>query len=190
MQAEQVFRIAIIGGGLGGLYAALAIHHHCPSPHIQIDVYEQAAEYKEIGAGVGIGPNAAKLIEKIGLGAEARRIAGKRTDIWITFRRYDTGGEVVTIPMPPDAGQLLQLPMHRAEFLDLLIQAIRQRGAATLHTKKQCRTLEDQGDKMLVTFADGTSTSANLVIGADGIHSAVRANYVDDDPQYGGMVIY
>lgn len=190
MWEEQPFRIAIIGGGLGGLYAALAIHYHCHSAHIQIDVYEQAAEYKEIGAGVGIGPNAAKLIENIGLGDEACKIAGKRNDIWITFRRYDTGGEVVTVTMPPDAGKLLQLPMHRAEFLDLLTQAIRQRGAATLHTKKQCRKLEEQGDSMVVTFADGSTTSANLVIGADGIHSAVRANYVDDQPQYGGMVVY
>lgn len=190
MRMKQPFRIAIIGGGLGGLYAALAIHYHCQLSQIQIDVYEQAAEYKEIGAGVGIGPNAAKLIENIGLGDEARKIAGKRNDIWITFRRYDTGGEVVTVTMPPDAGNLSQLPMHRAEFLELLIEAIRERSAGTLHTKKQCRKLEEQGDSMLITFTDGTTTSANLVIGADGIHSAVRGNYIDDQPQYGGMVVY
>lgn len=136
-----MFRIAIVGGGLGGLFAALSIHHHCSSQAIQIDIYEQAAQYKEIGAGVGIGPNAARLIEKLGLGDEARKIAGKRDDVWFTFRRYDTGDEVLTVPMP-ETGKMLQLPMHRAEFLDLLVQTIKQRGAATLHTRKQCRKLE------------------------------------------------
>ena len=60
------FRIAIIGGGIGGLFAALSFHHHCKNTgaNIQIDVYEQAAQYKEIGAGVGLGINAARLIKE------------------------------------------------------------------------------------------------------------------------------
>ncbi|KAL2867833.1 uncharacterized protein BJX67DRAFT_371797 [Aspergillus lucknowensis] len=184
-----MFRIAIIGGGLGGLFAALSIHHHCGSQDVQIDVYEQAPEYKEIGAGVGIGPNAAALIEKLGLMEEARKIAGTRRHIWLSFRRYDNAEEVLTV-MTPKEGNVAQLPMHRAEFLELLVRTIRVRGAATLHTNKRCEGIEDQGDTVLVTFADGTTTSANLVIGADGIHSVVRSHYVSDNPQFGGMVVY
>lgn len=184
-----MFRIAVIGGGIGGLFATLAIHHHCQSEDIQIDVYEQATQYTEIGAGVGLGPNAAKLFQKIGLLEDALAIAGKRTETWFKFLRYDDGAEVLTISMAEQA-KTLQLPVHRAELLDMLVEAIKRRKAATLHTKKQCRTLEDRGDSMLVTFADGTTTTANLVIGADGIHSAVRACYVDDSPVYGGMVVY
>lgn len=135
------FRIAIIGGGIGGLFAALSIHHYCPTEDIQIDVYEQAAQYKEIGAGVAIGPNAARLIEKLGLLEEASKIAGKRGKDWFSFRRYDNGAEVLTIPIPEE-GRMLQLPMHRAEFLDLLVLAVGARGAATLHTNKQCQKLE------------------------------------------------
>jgi salicylate hydroxylase len=136
-----MFRIAVIGGGLGGLFVALSIHHHCASPDLQIDVYEQAAQYKEIGAGVAIGPNAARLIEKLGLLEETWKIAGKRGKHWFSFRRYDTGAEVLTV-FVPDQGKMLQLPMNRAEFLEVLVQAIKRRGAATLHTKKQCRKLE------------------------------------------------
>lgn len=136
-----MFRIAIIGGGIGGLFAALSIHHHCSSQDIQIDVYEQAAQYKEIGAGVAIGPNGARLIEKLGLLEEAWKIAGKRGKDWFSFRRYDDGAEILTVPIP-ETGRMLQLPMHRAEFLELLVRAVTDRGAATLHTNKQCRKLE------------------------------------------------
>ncbi|KAK7223395.1 hypothetical protein V2G26_011398, partial [Clonostachys chloroleuca] len=134
-----MFKIAIIGGGLGGLFAALSIHQHLTSENIQVDVYEQAPEYKEIGAGVGIGPNAAALAVKLGLQEKLAKIT---------------------------------------EFLQVLIDTVKERAAATLHTNKHCKSLEDQGETVLLTFADGTTTSANLVIGADGIHSATRKHYV------------
>lgn len=137
----QPFRIAIVGGGIGGLFAALAIHHHCKSENIHIDVYEQAPQYSEIGAGVGIGPNATKLIEKIGLIEETKKIAGKRGGIWFSFRRYDTGEEVLMVPSP-ETVKTPQLPMHRAEFLDVLVKAIQDRRAAILHTQKRCQRLE------------------------------------------------
>lgn len=136
-----MFRIAIIGGGIGGLVTALSLHHHCQSANIQIDIYEQANEYKEIGAGVGLGPNASRLIEKLGLVEEMRRIAGKRNHIWFTFRRYDTGAEVLRIEVP-EQDRRLHLPMHRADLLDLLVRETQRRSAAVLHTKKQCRKLE------------------------------------------------
>ncbi|KAF9883421.1 hypothetical protein FE257_003504 [Aspergillus nanangensis] len=184
-----MFRIAIIGGGIGGLFTALSIQHHCSSHDIQVDLYEQAPEYGEIGAGVGIGPNAAELVRKLGLMDEAMKIAGRRDGVWLSFRRYDTGAEVHTV-MAPSQGNSSQLPMHRADFLEILVQAVKSRKAATLHTDKRCTALEEQGDEMVITFADGTSSRANLVIGADGIHSVVRSHYVHDTAQYGGMVVY
>ncbi|KAH7153658.1 hypothetical protein EDB81DRAFT_649045 [Dactylonectria macrodidyma] len=184
-----MFKIAIIGGGLGGLFTALSIHQHSPSEDIQIDIYEQAPEYKEIGAGVGIGPNAAGLAVKLGLQEELAKITGTREGIWLSFRRFDDGSDVHTVRIPGE-GNTPHFSLHRAEFLELLIRAVQRRSAATLHTNKQCISLEDKGDTMLVTFVDGTTTSANLVIGADGIHSVARKHYVRDTPQYGGMVVY
>lgn len=136
-----MFRIAIIGGGIGGLFAALSIKHHCARDDIQIDIFEQAPEYGEIGAGVGIGPNAAELLKKLGLLEATSKIAGDRHGIWLSFRRYDTGAEVYTARTPTQ-GNTTQLPMHRAEFLDILVQAVEGRGAATLHTEKYCQMLE------------------------------------------------
>ena len=138
---ERPFRIAIVGGGIGGLCAALQLHYRCKNFNIAIDVYEQASQYAEIGAGVGIGVNAAKLLHRIGIGDDMNAIAGYRNGIWFTFRRYDNGGEIVTVPAN-DAQKVRQSPVHRAEFLDLLLRTVRARGAATLHNKKLCCKIE------------------------------------------------
>ncbi|KIY02000.1 uncharacterized protein Z520_02138 [Fonsecaea multimorphosa CBS 102226] len=181
-------RVAIIGGGIGGLCTALSLHHHCRSD-VDIDVYEQARQYKEIGAGVGIAVNAAKLLHKIGIGETVGKIAGKRTGIWIMFRKFDDGSEVVTVPSV-DTDEVKQLPVHRAEFLDLLVDIVREKDAARLHTNKRCRKLTEQGDEVLIEFDDGTTATANLVVGCDGIHSAVRAQFTSDNPDYSGRIAY
>lgn len=143
---DSPFRIAIVGGGIGGLFCALSIHYHCTSAGVKnfkIDVYEQAAQYKEIGAGVGLGINAAKLMHKLGggLGDRLNAMAGKRSGVWISFRRFDDSGEIVTIPAN-DTGNIKQAPCARSDLLDLLRETVEERKAATLHTKKACRTIE------------------------------------------------
>ena len=141
--SESPFRIAIIGGGIGGLFGALSIHHHCTftGAHFKIHVYEQASQYKEIGAGVGIGINAARLIHKLGIGDRLNAIAGHRTGVWISFRRFDDSAEIVTLPVN-DNQTVRQAPCARTDFLDLLKDAVEDRKAATLHTKKACQKLE------------------------------------------------
>ncbi|OBT70703.1 hypothetical protein VF21_10252 [Pseudogymnoascus sp. 05NY08] len=147
---REPFTVAIIGGGIGGLFAALSVHHHCAALGISINVYEQTSEYKEIGAGVGVGVgvgigiNAALLIHKLGLGEAANKIAGDRNGVWLAFRRSDNGAEIVT----------------------------------------------DIGDKVRLEFADSTSATAHLVIGADGIHSSLRSQFAFDNPRYSGKIVY
>ncbi len=137
-----MFRIAVVGGGLGGLFAALSIHHHCSSNDIQIDVYEQAAQYKEIGAGVAIGPKR----------SEANR------ETWPVGRHMENRGEEREGLVFPSAA--MTMAMRSSQFLSLRparccscqciernsskcsVRAVTSRGAATLHTNKQCRQLE------------------------------------------------
>lgn len=135
---RPLFRIAVIGGGIGGLCTALSLHQHCGNA-VSIDVYEQASQYKEIGAGVGIGVNAAKILYKLGVGSEVAKIAGIREAVWISFRKFDDGSDVVTVPTPDM--EFKQLPVHRAEFLDLLLNFVNERKAANLHTHKRCRKI-------------------------------------------------
>lgn len=189
MDASPPFRIAVIGGGIGGLFCALSLHHHVKH-RLHIDIYEQASQYREIGAGVGLGPNAAKLFHEIGIGDRLNAIAGHRNGVWISFRRYDTGAELVTIPSV-ETSKVRNTPVARSEFLDTLIDVIRERNAATLHTNKRCVGLSEQSpDQITIQFADSTTATANLVIAADGIHSAVRAQFASDKPVFGGMIAY
>jgi salicylate hydroxylase len=136
---SKSLRIAIVGGGLGGLMAALCVHSFCGSTAVKIDVYEQASEYKEIGAGVSLGRNTLRVIKQIGLYEQTYAMAGK-TDSWLSARRYDTGEETVRIRA--DGDEPSHLPVHRAEFLALLVQTIKERAAATLHPNKKCLTIE------------------------------------------------
>lgn len=134
------FHVAIIGGGIGGLTTALSLAHHCPGTII--DVYEQAPEYSEIGAGVGIAVNAARVLHKLGVGKAANAISGERNRIHRTMRRWDNGEEIVTVPADFDQPEIRQLSVHRAEMLDVLLHAIKERGIAALHTNKKCVKLE------------------------------------------------
>lgn len=207
---SEPFRIAIIGGGIGGLFCALAIHHHHQqqpttlSGHvddnkskrdIQIDVYEQAPEYREIGAGVGVGINAARLLHRLVLGPGLLKVAGRRQGTWFTFRRFEDSREVVSIPdADAEPGDVRQSPCARSDLLELFLGAVRERGAARLHTEKACAgvsVLNDGDDEEVgngrkgkgeveVRFRDGTSAVADLVIGCDGVHSVVRDQFVTD----------
>ncbi|KAH8692607.1 hypothetical protein BGW36DRAFT_302360 [Talaromyces proteolyticus] len=185
--AKSSLRIAVIGGGISGLFAALSLHYHCGS-QVSIDIYEQASQYKEIGAGVGIGVNAVKLLDKIGLGERVAAISGDRNGVWISFRRFDDNAEIITVPAVE--GKVRQCSVHRAEFLDILLAAIKERGAARLWTNKQCRSISNNGSDVTVHFVDNTSSTADLVIGCDGIHSVIRSQYIVDKPQYSGRIAY
>lgn len=142
------FRIAIVGGAIGGLTCALFLDHFCRQvpaqdgnklPPIAIDVYEQASEYKEIGAGVGLGINAAKLIHHIkGVGAAMNDIQGRTDSSWFTFCRWDNGKFITHIDSPiKDDDVVRPSSMARSEFLDVLLGFIRERNVATLHTNKK-----------------------------------------------------
>ncbi|KAH8800649.1 hypothetical protein F5884DRAFT_824845 [Xylogone sp. PMI_703] len=186
---SEPLRIAIVGGGIGGLFAALSIQHFCKHEDVIVDVYEQAREYKEIGAGVSIGINAVNLLKEIGLYDEVRAITSDLQDVWVSVRRYDNGGEIVTM-RSGNKEDPSHFPVHRAEFLDLLVRAVKRRGLASLHNNKKCIKLEEVGDTMILTFADGSRVTADLVVGADGIHSCVRSHFLHDDAKFGEMVVY
>lgn len=140
---NEPFRIAVVGGGIGGLSCALFLHHHCSNSGaiVKIDVYEQASQYKEIGAGVGLGINAARLIHQIGIGEKLNEVAGHRSGVWISFRRFDNSEEVVTIPTN-DTQKVKQAPAARTDLLDLLRETLEESNAATLHVKKACQRVE------------------------------------------------
>jgi salicylate hydroxylase len=194
MASPGSFSVIIVGGGIGGLTMALSIAHHVPGLK-QITVYEQAPQYGEIGAGIGIGVNAGRILKRLGVYDDANAISGNRNGVHRQLRRWDTGEEIVTVrAMDETEDGVRQLSVHRAELLDVLLAKIKATGCAQLVTNKRAVEVVDSSDtQATVRFADGSSASANLIVAADGIHSALRqqlAKGIDTPVHYSGRIAY
>ncbi|KAK0672519.1 hypothetical protein QBC41DRAFT_362395 [Cercophora samala] len=188
--SKRPFEIAIIGGGIAGLTTALFLHHFCPEGSVEINIYEQAEQYREIGAGINLGVNATKLLHQIGLGDQINAIAGSKDGVFFTLRRWDNSEEITTI-YSNDSGKIRQAAVSRAELLQVLLDAIKERNAATLHTKKKCQSVTNTKSGVKITFSDNTTTTSSLLIAADGIHSPIRNQFLPNTPPlYSGKIVY
>ena len=137
------FRIAIVGGGIGGLTAALSLATFNPSlVSSNITVYEQASEYSEIGAGVSLGIQAARVLQKLGVWEAADAISGHRSSVHRSNRRWDNDELIVDAPASSSDEKVRQLWLHRAELIEILYDEIRRRGCATLETDKRVTKVE------------------------------------------------
>jgi salicylate hydroxylase len=178
-------RIAIVGGGIGGLTAALAFQ----ARGLAVTVFEQAEVLREIGAGVSIHPNAARLLKRVGFEDQLRKIGSPITGI--TLR--SSQGEAITTPEGPatpafsaDVG--VGYNVHRADFLNLLFSAL-PRG--TVNLGHRCIQLKEDGDRVHLSFANGASAEADIVIGADGIRSVVQREIgLESRPTSEGIMAY
>jgi 2-polyprenyl-6-methoxyphenol hydroxylase-like FAD-dependent oxidoreductase len=160
-------KIAIIGGGIGGLTAAVALARR----GLAAEVYEQAPVLEEIGAGVGLWSNALAALESIGLSGKVTQLAVQVARQGI--RRSD-GAWLMCIPaevMTARWGAGLVL-VHRAELQQLLAAEL---DPEVIHLGARCTEVEANGDSAIARFADGREVQADVLVGADGVHSVVRA---------------
>src|SRR6201987_3453671 len=160
-------RIAIVGGGIGGLAAALALR----ARGVEVVVFEQAEALREIGAGVSIHPNAARLLKRAGLDHPLQKIGSPIAGIALRTSL----GEPITTPAGPATPAFTKddqgYNVHRASFLNLIFDAL-PKGMVTLGHR--CIQLSEEADRIHLSFANGASTEADVVIGADGIRSVVQ----------------
>jgi salicylate hydroxylase len=177
-------RVAIIGGGIGGLTAANALLR----AGAEVSVYEAAGELKEIGAGVALHANAMRVLRFIGVEDGVRKVAG-RTDYAVT--RDGVTGRLISRTSRAKQAELLGIEpatVHRADLLDVLAAAL---PAGTVALGKRCVGVESGGPAATARFADGSSAQADVLIGADGIHSGVRtALFGPDAPRFTGKICY
>jgi 2-polyprenyl-6-methoxyphenol hydroxylase-like FAD-dependent oxidoreductase len=176
-------RAAIIGGGIGGLTAAIALRNR----GIEAHVYERSPALMEVGAGISIWPNAVKALRALGLGEGLRSISPESGDF--ALRRWD-GSFISRTP----AGELKQrfgggvVLFHRAELLQLLAENF---GGGNLHLDHACVGIEEHGDGIVARFANGETARADVLIGADGLRSAVRSWLGHADPvRYAGYTAW
>jgi len=161
-------RVLVVGAGIGGLTAALALRESGFDAH----VYEQARVLREVGAGLALGANAVRVLHRLGL-AEALRTVGVRSESW-DFCDWQSGEVVGRVPLG-DAGEIRWgapfYNVHRADLHDVLRAAV---GEEHITLGAYCVSVDQDDTGAAAVFADGRRERGDLLIGADGIHSVVR----------------
>ena len=178
-------RIAVIGSGIGGLTAALSLRQ----AGFEVDVYEQAPALTHIGGGINMGPNAARVLIRLGLGEGLLR-EGVRP-IGTHQRRWDDGRTLQRAALNPQCEQLYGAPhitVHRADLLAVISSAL---PAERIHLGHRLTGFTDKDDHVEAGFDNGVRITPDILVGADGIHSAVRAMlFGDAATQFAGCVAY
>jgi salicylate hydroxylase len=178
-------RVAVIGAGIGGITAAVAMRQR----NIEVDVYEQSAAIGEIGAGVTLSPNAIKAYRALGLEAQIAAI-GYESDYQLV-RSWNTGNVISQVFRKGVYQKEFGAPylsVHRADLIEVLHRRLPDR---TVHLAARCVEVETGNTGARARFADGTEIEADIIVGADGIHSAVRRSlFGPEAPRFTGSVCW
>jgi len=181
-------RIAIIGAGIGGLTAALALLQR----GFDVQVIEQASQLAEIGAGVQISPNGNRVLSALGLGAAIEAAAseplGKRVRLWNTgqtWNLFDLGS------LSRERYGFPYLTLHRGDLHRVLVDAVRAARPDAITLGVKVDGLRREGARTIVQSAGRDVAVADLVVGADGVHSRVRQQlFGDDQPRFSGILAW
>jgi 2-polyprenyl-6-methoxyphenol hydroxylase-like FAD-dependent oxidoreductase len=175
-------RIIVIGGGIGGLTAAIALVR----VGIDAQIYEHAPALTEVGAGIALGPNATHALDAIALGDRVRSqsLVGLQGGL-----RKPNGGMLAQLSSGEFADKIGTVAvMHRAELLDLLLREI---DPARLHLGRACAEVEQDRGEVTVRFHDGETARADALLGADGLRSTIRAQAFGNPPiRYAGYTAW
>src|ERR1051325_6609562 len=166
--APRGISIGVIGGGIGGLAAAI----HLLRAGYDVKIYEQARWLSEVGAGINIGPNAARLLIRLGLGEECAKVAFRSP--FFHQRRGDDGRTLTKTPRGEAIAKEFGAPhmiFHRGELHALLAKAV---PTERVHLAHRCINVEQNADGVTATFENGVKAYADILIGADGIFSTDR----------------
>ena len=189
---EKPMKIVIAGAGIGGPTTALALRR----AGIGAELFEQAHELRELGVGINLLPHAVKELATLGLLPTLDR-AGVRTRELVLMNRL--GQEIWRELRGVDAGyELPQISIHRGTFHGVLYQAVLERlGAGAVRTDHRLVGLEERGDGVLASFerretGARVEVAGDALVGADGIHSALRAVFYPDEgpPAWNGIMLW
>jgi salicylate hydroxylase len=171
--------------GIGGLAAALQLL----KAGLDVQVYEQAPRITEIGAGIQISPNASRLLHRLGL-KPAMDAVGVRP-LAVHQRRWDDGRTLQRAPVGAEVETTFGAPyyhFHRADLATLLAEAL---PTERLHVGHKLVDLAQKGERVTARFENGVSVEADLLVGADGIHSRVRhLLFGPEKPRFTGCVAW
>jgi salicylate hydroxylase len=182
MTMEKRPNVVIVGGGIGGLFAANALIAH----GLPVSVYEQAPNLGEVGAGVFLTPNSVRQLQRVGLGPAVEK-RGARVGTGSRYFRHD-GTAIAPVQVTDSSGWNATFGMHRADLVEMLAAAL---PAEAVHTGHRCSGFEQSGDVARVSFANGVIVEGDVVIAADGIHSELQRHVTPPSrPVFHGSVAY
>ena len=181
-------RVLIAGAGIGGLTAALAALRQ---GH-EVEVYEQASELKEVGAGVQLSANGTRVLYALGVGEELKSLSceatGKEIRLWNTgetWKLFDLGKVSIERYGFP------YFTVYRPDLLDVLARAVRRLKADAIHLGRKCVGFTQTDGEVRLDLEDGTTATGDALIGADGVHSPIRqALFGADKPQFSGIIAW
>ena len=179
--------VLVAGGGIGGLAAALALTRR----GLRVKVLEQAAELGEIGAGIQLGPNAFAAFDALGVGPQARGRA-VYTDYMVMHDALDEF-QVGRIPTGEAFRARFGNPyavIHRADVHKSLLEGAQASDRIEVQTSCCVQRVEQDDDSVTVVDTQGHRHRGVALIGADGVKSAVRRQYVGDEARISGHVVY
>ncbi|MBC6479549.1 MAG: FAD-dependent monooxygenase [Hormoscilla sp. GM7CHS1pb] len=179
-----VNKVAIVGGGIGGLATAVALRKQGIDAH----VYEKARELRPVGASLGLAPNGLKSLEAVDPGI-VEKLKEKGSQVSTIIAKTPTGETLQTFPVTTMAqyGQpLLMVPWF--ELQETLASLL---PPDSIHLNHQCIGFTENSDRVTVNFEGGKTVDAELLIGADGIKSSVRqASMGEELPRYGKRMLW
>jgi salicylate hydroxylase len=179
---EKALKVVVVGGGIGGLFAANAL----VARGFAVSVYEQAPNLGEVGAGVFLTPNSVRQLQRVDLG-QAIETFGARVGSGSQYLRHN-GVPIAPVQVTDSAGWNATFGMHRADLVDILASAL---PSDVVHTGHRCTGCEQSSDVARVSFANGAVVEADVVIAADGIHSELRHEVTPPShPVFSGSVAY
>lgn len=189
-------RVAIIGGGIGGLTLAAALRHIADKEKLDVHLYEASPVLTEIGAGINFWPRSWRIMKEIGVQSRLAELlpTPPKEEMQTIFdaRKADQleGVFVDNIKMKGGAARF-----HRAE----LLAALHEKAVCQIHLSHRFESYEEIGNEVVIHFTNGTSATCDILIGVDGIHSTVRRCMLDKqglfnspsyDPYWSGSYVY
>ncbi|MFJ8064985.1 FAD-dependent monooxygenase [Psychrobacillus sp. NPDC096426] len=175
--------VIIIGGGIGGLCAAVTLQKQ----GFSVKVYETSPTFQPVGAGIGIGSNAMQALMNIGVGEKVFANGNVlHTQVFLNAKGRKLNSIDFSV-LKEKFGQE-NITIHRADLHRTFLEALEPN---TVYYNKKCVNVDQSGDKVIAYFEDKTEVTADLLIAADGIHSSIRKKLVPNSaPRYSGYTCW